>query len=113
MIIRPVSFVAAEGVAIDQLTGRLTAFNMVDHIAVPGFPAQLLRLVAISFYDLDNAPHGFSERVRLIGPTGDPLVVSNVQPVALTVRVPGQMPNGIRSIQIIWRAIIAIPGDHR
>lgn len=112
MTSRFVSFVSAEGVAIDQLSGRVTAFNMIDQIFVVALPSLFLRLNTVSMYELGDEPHSFSERVRFVGPQGEQLSVSEVA-ISLMVRVPHQLPNSHRSIHALWRVKLENAGDHR
>lgn len=109
---RLVSFIAAEGVALDQLTGRATAFNMMDHLAVPGFPARQLRIIAIANYELGEEGAAFVERVRFVAPDETTITESIPLPLILTPRTPRQMPNGHRSIHMLWGSNISTPGDH-
>jgi hypothetical protein len=108
---RLVSFIASEGLAIDQLTSRVTAFNMIDHVMLPGLPAVFLRLCALSFYELGETPESFLERVSLPNPQGVAVGIS-VSLVALGARLPAQLPNGHRSIHILWSTKMDDVGDY-
>ncbi|MGH7284292.1 MAG: hypothetical protein ACRELY_22420 [Polyangiaceae bacterium] len=112
MPVRLVSFLAAEGIAIDQLTSRVTAFNMIDHVLLPQVPARLVRLAALSLYELDAEPCSFTERVRLISPDGN-LSTESVSPITLAPRAVGQLPNGHRSIHVLWSPDLPSEGDYR
>jgi len=109
---RFVSFVAAEGVAIDQLSGRVTAFNMIDQIFVAALPTLFLRLNTVSLYELGDEVETFTERVRLIDPAGGVVSMSE-SPFSLFQRAPDQLPNSHRSIHSLWRLKLEKPGDHR
>jgi len=109
---RLVSLVVAEGIAVDQFTGRATAFNIMDHVLVPALPAQLTRMAAISFYELADEADSFHERVRFVGPDGEQ-TISSETPLHLAARTPNQVPNGHRSIHMLWRAKIGVLGDYR
>jgi hypothetical protein len=107
-----VSFVAAEGVAIDQLTARVTAFNMLDHVLVARLPARVVRISALTLYELGNEAESFKERVQLLAPDGN-VVSSSESDIALTARDPGKLPNGHRSIHVLWAVPIEQVGDYR
>jgi hypothetical protein len=109
---RLVSFVAAEGVAIDQLTSRVTAFNMIDHVLLPAVPARLVRLSALSLYELTEKVESFAERIRLVTPTGAVAAVSE-SVVLLPLRNPGELPNGHRSLHVLWSPHLDVIGDYR
>lgn len=110
--VRLVSFVAAEGVSIDQLTGRLTAFNMLDNVALANLPSVVLRITTVSFYELGTEPAAFTERVRLLDPKGE-MVTSSQTALAFQARALGELPNGHRSIHVLWRIPLQTTGDYR
>jgi len=112
MSARLVSFVASEGVALDQLSGRVTAFNMIDYVLVAAIPSQLMRLSTVSQYELGSEPDAFVERVSVIAPDGTSLNESQSS-VSTQARVPGQLPNGHRSIHSVWRVVLPMAGDYR
>jgi len=109
---RLMSFVAAEGVAIDQLTSRVTAFNMIDHFMLPSLPARVVRVAALSQYELIEAAESFGERVRLITPDGEVAAISE-STVELPSRAPAQLPNGHRSVHVLWAPVLKVAGDYR
>jgi hypothetical protein len=102
----------AEGVAIDQLTSRVTAFNMLDHFLVPGLPARILRMAVLAVYEVGAQAETFAERITLAGPDGG-VIASSETTVSLPERVVGQMPNGHRSIHMLWSTPLAVAGDYR
>jgi hypothetical protein len=107
-----VSFVAAEGVAMDQLSGRVTAFNIIDHIAVAAVPTLFMRISTVSLYTLGDRPEIFVERVTVEAPDGRVLAHSESL-LSVQARLPNQLPNGHRSIHTIWRILLDSTGDHR
>lgn len=109
---RLVSFVVAEGVSIDQLTSRVTVFNMIDHVLLPGIPARIVRLSALSLYELGEESEAFIERVRLVAPDGEVAAISET-PVTLASRQPGQLPNGHRTLHVLWSPKLETVGDYR
>ena len=109
---RLVSLLAAEGVAIDQFTSRVTAFNMLDQVLVRGVPAKLLRMAVLVMYELGSETETFEERVSVKDPSGTS-VISSEASVILPGRVQGQMPNGHRSVHMLWGVPIDSVGDYR
>jgi hypothetical protein len=108
---KPVSLFVAEGVALDSLTSRLTAFNMIDHVFIAALPGALIRLAAVSTYALGDEAGSFDERIRVLGPNGKELAVSMTH-VDLVSRTPGNFPNSHRSIHVIWSIPLELPGDY-
>lgn len=105
------SFMCAEGVAVDSMTGRVTAFNLIDSFVVPALPAMLIRGHAIALYDLGDEPATVTERVRLLDPDeGEVFDLSGV--IKLEARTPGTMPSGHRSIKAFWKTKLSNSGDH-
>lgn len=80
---RLAAVVVSEGIAIDAITGRVTAFNMFSEIAVAHTPARMLRMCVATMYEASEAEYGSAhfERVRLH--LGDRLVVEDAEPVRL------------------------------
>ena len=62
--------VLAEGVALDQITGRITAFNILDAIRSKSVPAMLPKLMVLNTYESDGVPDAFVERVTISAPNG-------------------------------------------
>lgn len=54
MALRIVAAIMAEGVALDSFTGRLTAFNMMEAVYAPSFPAVLGKLAVVNLYEVDG-----------------------------------------------------------
>jgi hypothetical protein len=106
------ALVAAEGVAIDQLTGRVTAFNAIDAIAIVEVPTLFLRLVVIAAYELGDEPELLSERVSFVSPAGQRLV-ETVSSLDLHTHPPNGLPNAHRSIHTLWRLPLQTDGDYR
>ncbi len=77
MAARAAVCVLAEGTSIDQITGRVTAFNMLDSVLSKAVPALLPRLMVTTTYEVDGeAPQKFVERVSVIAPNGDEVASS-------------------------------------
>jgi len=109
---RFVAFVAGEGIAIDQLTSRVTVFNMIDHVLLPALPARIVRLTALALYELGDSIETFEERVRFVAPNGDVSAESRTA-INLPIRDPGQLPNSHRSIHVLWSPNLSEAGDYR
>lgn len=89
-----VACVMAEGVSLDSMTGRLTAFNMLEVIFTRKLPALLPKLVVVTVYETDGEPERFHERVSITAPDGKVIVTSGSEIVA-TERTH-------RSINALW-----------
>lgn len=110
---RLVSLIASEGVSIDQFTGRVTAFNMIDNWMLPSLPARIVRFSVITLYELDKTSERFSERARLVAPSGAEVGLSEVE-VELPARpAEGQMPNSHRSLHVLWGLPLQEVGDYK
>lgn len=66
------ALILAEGASLDALSGRLTAFNMLEEVAAPRFPAFLPKLAIIILYERAAAGKSLSiyERVSVLSPAG-------------------------------------------
>jgi len=106
------SLLAAEGIALDQLTGRFTAFNTIETILLASVPTQFTRVCAVAFYELGDEADQVVEWVSLVAPDGSVLIASKMM-LNLIARVPGSVPNGHRSIHTLWRARFEAAGDYR
>jgi hypothetical protein len=101
MSVRLVATIVAEGVALDSLTGRITAFNMLEQVFAARLPALLPKLVVITIYELTREPDAFFERVRLIAADGTELV-SSITEIRIQGREPNSTVNGHRSLHTLW-----------
>lgn len=111
-VLRPHSFLLAEGFSVDQFTGRVTVFNVLDFIFAARLPALLPKLCVLSFYGTSSAGTEFDERVRILGP-GERVVADSVHRVAVPARGPDGMPNAHRSIHVLWQSVFESPGEYR
>ncbi|HEY3411766.1 MAG TPA: hypothetical protein VGM51_01785 [Armatimonadota bacterium] len=73
MAFRLVATVLAEGLSLDQVTGRLTAFNMLESVVAPSFPAVIGKLVVINLYEIEDGVEPHWERVTVLDPAGNQL----------------------------------------
>lgn len=103
-------FVAAEGAALDQLTGRVTAFNILDTVAVSQLPSRLMRLTCVATYELaSGAPGLLLERIRVEDSAGDPTAGGES---STEVR----FASGVithRSVHILWNIDLRTEGTYR
>lgn len=67
MAVHLVATLIAEGASVDQLTGRLTVFNMLDRLFVAKFPSAA-KVVIVTVYEHDGKPEPFWERVSISDP---------------------------------------------
>jgi hypothetical protein len=65
MAYRLVASLLAEGVALDRITGRMTAFNMLESVLAPAFPAALAKLAVVNVYEVDGEREERFERVSV------------------------------------------------
>lgn len=68
-------FVVAESVSVDQLTNRVSIFNVYEELNVPAFPYQLPQLVAVCSWNTTPEDEGQDFQVSLIihTPAGEEL----------------------------------------
>jgi hypothetical protein len=102
---RIVAVLLAEGVSLDRLTNRLTAFNMLESVLAPSYPAVLGKLVVVSVYEVDGERGRRFERVSVRDPEGVVLAET-------TVEVEG---DGIahRSVHLFQGVKLARPGTYQ
>lgn len=86
--------IVAEGVSVDSMTRRVTAFNMLDVVFAHAFPAMLPKLIIIALYETEGEPERFHERVSVSDSAGKVLVTSSSEIVATA------LPH--RSINALW-----------
>jgi hypothetical protein len=89
-----VACLMAEGVSLDSMTGRLTAFNMLEVIFTKKFPAMLPKMFVVTVYETEGEPERFHERVSVVDPGGKVLMSSGSEIVATA--------NTHRSINALW-----------
>ncbi len=89
-----VACVVAEGVSADSMTGRLTAFNMLEVVFTRKLPALLPKLFVVTIYETEGAPEHFHERITVFDPD-DKVVVSSCSQIAATEHTH-------RSINALW-----------
>lgn len=107
---RVVGLLLSEGVAIDQLTSRLTIFNELGTLFAQGAPARLSRLVAVVFYELGEEPETFDERLRVVSPEGEPLHES-LSHLELPERSEAILSH--RSVHSLWQIVLPTHGTYR
>jgi len=66
-------FIVSEELSIDQQTNRLSVFNVLEQIASPNFPVQLLSATAVSLWVANpgDEERDFQCTLRVISPNGD------------------------------------------
>lgn len=111
MVSRFVGVQAAEGVALDQISSRITLFNIVEAIVTQGFPAKLGRLVVVTFYELGSEPEAFEERVTFRAPRAE-AAFESIAHLDLVGREPGTIPNAHRSVHAFWNLRLDEGGDY-
>jgi hypothetical protein len=102
-------FVACEGVALDQLSGRVTAFNILDTVWVSTFPTQLNRLMCVASYEVNAGEVRVKERTRVISPS-DRELRSSVSELVIS---PQQSMRVHRSMHAMWSLKFEEAGTHR
>ncbi len=76
---RIVATLLAESVSLDRLTDRLTAFNTLESVLAPSFPAVLGKLVVVSVYEIDGERGRRFERVSIRDAEGAVLAETTVE----------------------------------
>ena len=79
MAYRLVASLLAEGVSLDRITDRMTAFNMLDAVFAPAFPAALAKLAVINIYEVDGERGPWHERVRVRGVDGGEIAATSAE----------------------------------
>lgn len=79
MAYRLVASLMAEGVSLDRITDRMTAFNMLDAIFAPAFPAALSKLAVINIYEVDGDGDPWHERVSVRDADGTELAATGAE----------------------------------
>lgn len=106
-----VGLLMAEGVAFDQITSRLTAFNVLDFIFAANAPAMLTRMAVVATYELAAEPDVFEERVSLRGPDG--AVVAHTQSrIETRAHEVGVAPSSHNSLHTFWNTLLVALGDY-
>jgi len=83
-----VSLFASEGISVDVFTGRVSAYNIIETIFAPKFPAKLMRLHVVVQYQRskdEEAPH-FFEKLSLVAPSGDDVLRGPIQELTVPLR---------------------------
>jgi hypothetical protein len=70
MSYRLVATLLSESVSLDRFTNRLTAFNMLEAVFAPSFPALLGKLAVVCVYEKDGEHEKRFERVSIKDPDG-------------------------------------------
>lgn len=73
MAFRNVATLLAEAVSLDSMTGRLSAFNMMETVLAPSFPAMLPRIVVVNLYEIEEGAGSRWERVTVRDDAGEQL----------------------------------------
>jgi hypothetical protein len=66
MAFRNVAALLAEAVSLDAVSGRISAFNMMETVFAPSFPAVLGKLVVVTLYEVDGSRDPYWERVTVL-----------------------------------------------
>lgn len=89
MTVKLTGIVIAEGMSLDAITQRVTAFNIFDHVIAPKFPALLAKVGVIVMYErprTETTPAGFVERLRVLSPGGNEISISGPSSILMTTR---------------------------
>lgn len=109
--LRPVAVVAAEGVSFDQLTTRLTAFNIMEVVFAAEIPSLMNKMAVACIYEMESQPRAFFERVALLDPARESIWHSIIR-VEVGGREPGSVPNAHRTVHGMWNVVIRSLGDY-
>jgi hypothetical protein len=83
-----VSLFASEGISVDVFTGRVSAYNIIEGIYAPKYPAKLMRVHLVVQYQRSKdepVPH-FFEQLSIIAPSGTDVLRGPIQEVTVFER---------------------------
>lgn len=68
-------FLVAESVSVDQVTNRVSIFNVVEEVTIPNFPCKLPNLVAVAMWEAKegDADRDFQAGIVFSLPGGEKL----------------------------------------
>ncbi len=104
---RIVTLIAAEGVAVDVFTGRVSAYNIVDRIFAPTTPARFPRLHLLVQFERgadEQAERSFL-KIELLAPSGADVLNAPLQEMTLTERTH-------TSVHHAWNVHLPDVGDY-
>lgn len=104
---RTVTLLAAEGVAVDVFTGRVSAYNIIDRVFAPTTPARLPRLHLLVQFEraADEQPERAFHKIELLAPGGRDVLNAPVQELTITDRAQ-------TSVHHAWNVHLPIHGDY-
>jgi hypothetical protein len=76
MAYRIVATLLSESVSLDQITNRFTAFNMLESVLAPSFPAVLGKLAVVTIYEIDGDRGRRFERISVRDSDSQPIAES-------------------------------------
>ena len=103
-----VTLFASEGVSVDVFTGRVSAYNIIEAIYAPRYPAKLMRVHVVVQYQRSKdelVPH-FFEQVAVIAPNGTDVLRGPIQEVTVPER-------HHTSLHTAWAMDIPEAGDYQ
>ncbi len=107
-----VATILADAVVVDALSNRVSVFNLFDTWLVTELPAVVAPATVLTVYETEAAPTDFMERVRVLGPGGSQLLISQAH-LRSPARVPGTPGPLVHSSIHMLRGIRASePGEH-
>ncbi len=109
----PTALFVAEGLALDQFTGRLTAFNILDSIFAPALPARLPRIHVVGIYELQAQASELLAQVEILSPGGTAVSEPTSIHVQFGARTVGLPPVSHTTIHTFWNIAFREEGDHR
>lgn len=109
---RPAALVISEAVSVDQLTGRVTAFNILDLVFAQNLPALLHRITALAAYELNGENETVYERAQLMSPAGEVVAGTNPMRIEFGHRGAGTVPASHTSIHTLWNSALRVQGDY-
>lgn len=106
-----VATLIAEGAALDAFTGRATAFNLLDTVVAPRFPAALPKFIVITIYDRGDEEDAFTERLRLIRTGNNRTIIEATAVISIAASSEGNPPSH-RSFHSLAGIVFEQPGDY-
>lgn len=105
MAFRNVATLLAEGVSLDAISNRLSAFNMMETMFAPSFPAVVGKLVVVNLYEIEGSSELRFERVTVLEDAGTQLAQ-----MVLELRAEGVVAH--RSMGMLQGLRLAKPGKY-
>ena len=102
----------AESIALDQLSGRLSVFHLIENATMVQVPSVAPPATLVIVYETEPERLDFAERVRIVGP-GDAVAIESRAHVEGPARDPVTGPMTHTSLHFLPGIPIQAYGPHR